>query len=95
MPAANVLTKIRDEGYRLAQPADCGDDLYDMLTMCWDEVPEARPKFTTIVGELDELIVELVDMSPPPRDIGLVAEEGEKGGSGSGDEEDSSGDEFV
>jgi hypothetical protein len=65
--------------------------------MCWDETPEARPKFSTIVGELEELIAEVVDMSPPPRDIGLVAEEGEKGdGDGDGgDEDDSSGDEFV
>eukprot|EP00729_Bicosta_minor_P001226 gene1226-15382_t len=94
--AANILAKIRDDGYRLSQPeGTCSEDLYDLMTMCWDEDPKGRPKFKTIRRELDELIEELVDMSPPPRDIGQVAAEGVAGLGGGGGESDDEGDEFV
>lgn len=74
--SANILMKIRDEGYRLAQPEGCGDETYDLLICCWDSEPENRPQFDLIMEELDELINESRDWCAAPRDIGMAAQGG-------------------
>jgi len=74
--SANILAKIRDEGYRLNQPEGCGDELFDLLICCWDSEPQNRPEFDLIGEEIDELMVEAKDWCPAPRDIGLAAQGG-------------------
>ncbi|XP_048863169.1 tyrosine-protein kinase Mer [Brienomyrus brachyistius] len=47
------------EGHRLKQPADCLDDLYDIMFSCWRTDPSDRPDFTKVRARLEELAEKL------------------------------------
>uniref|UniRef100_A0A1I8GN13 Protein kinase domain-containing protein n=1 Tax=Macrostomum lignano TaxID=282301 RepID=A0A1I8GN13_9PLAT len=34
-----------ETGYRMPRPANCSEELYDIMLNCWDETPEERPTF--------------------------------------------------
>jgi len=44
-------------GYRLEQPKDCPDEIYNMMQKCWEAEPEKRIKFGELVLLLDNLII--------------------------------------
>nr|XP_022339285.1 tyrosine-protein kinase RYK-like isoform X1 [Crassostrea virginica] len=37
------------EGYRIAQPINCPDELYSMMSGCWSKNPDERPKFSQLL----------------------------------------------
>ncbi|XP_076347415.1 tyrosine-protein kinase RYK-like isoform X3 [Tachypleus tridentatus] len=39
---------LRD-GYRLSQPINCPDKLYELMTLCWVSAPEKRPNFSKLL----------------------------------------------
>ena len=44
---------LRD-GYRLFQPINCPDKLYEIMVCCWNAIPEARPSFPQLLSCLDD-----------------------------------------
>ena len=44
---------LRD-GYRLYQPINCPDKLYDIMICCWSAEPNARPKFPELLSCLED-----------------------------------------
>ena len=42
-------------GYRLPKPADCPDDVYNIMTKCWAADPTERPSFSKIIDMLKEV----------------------------------------
>ncbi|KAG8444035.1 hypothetical protein GDO86_009286 [Hymenochirus boettgeri] len=44
------------EGHRLKQPADCLDDLYDLMYQCWIANPIYRPSFSTLRQNLEKIL---------------------------------------
>lgn len=40
----------------MTKPENCSKELFDLMTQCWDEDPDARPDFTTIRRKIEELI---------------------------------------
>ena len=42
-------------GTRLESPADCPNDVYDLMRRCWDLNPVLRPTFTTLARDLKQL----------------------------------------
>ncbi|NXW53536.1 RON protein, partial [Eurystomus gularis] len=46
-------------GRRLPQPQHCPDTLYGVMLSCWAPVPEERPTFTGLVGELERVLATL------------------------------------
>ncbi|RWS09469.1 tyrosine-protein kinase RYK-like protein [Dinothrombium tinctorium] len=49
---------LRD-GYRLFQPINCPDNLYDIMVCCWNAVPEERPTFPQLLTFLSEFYTAL------------------------------------
>ncbi|RWS23229.1 tyrosine-protein kinase RYK-like protein, partial [Leptotrombidium deliense] len=49
---------LRD-GYRLFQPINCPDKLYDIMICCWNTVPEDRPTFLHLLTFLQEFYTAL------------------------------------
>ncbi|KAK7871821.1 hypothetical protein R5R35_006421 [Gryllus longicercus] len=49
---------LRD-GYRLAQPVNCPDELYALMACCWLAVPEERPTFVQLLACLQEFYTAL------------------------------------
>ncbi|XP_076017630.1 tyrosine-protein kinase Lck [Genypterus blacodes] len=43
-----------EQGYRMPQPENCCDGLYDIMCACWTEQPEARPTFDYLRGVLED-----------------------------------------
>jgi len=44
-----LIKKVLEEGYRLPRPANCTDDLWNILTACFQEDPLQRPPFKELV----------------------------------------------
>ncbi|XKL60975.1 hypothetical protein PGB90_008032 [Kerria lacca] len=42
------------DGYRLAQPINCPDDLFGMMTCCWLANPDERPTFVQLLACLQD-----------------------------------------
>ncbi|RDD45038.1 Latent-transforming growth factor beta-binding protein 4 [Trichoplax sp. H2] len=43
-------------GHRLAKPDHCSDEIFEIMTSCWDANPDNRPSFSTLLDKLDEII---------------------------------------
>lgn len=61
-------------GYRLSQPAGCPDDVYKLMTECWDMNPHNRPVFSSMgrtlqIARVNKISVPVVEAlpAPPPR----------------------------
>jgi hypothetical protein len=54
MNAREVLVKV-ENGYRHPQPADCPDELYELMNTCWHSDPLDRPSFKEILDKLTDI----------------------------------------
>ncbi|XP_018428540.1 PREDICTED: tyrosine-protein kinase Mer [Nanorana parkeri] len=52
------------QGHRLKQPADCLDELYELMYICWRPEPANRPSFT----EVKEYLQKFIQGLPPAVD---------------------------
>ncbi|RZF39310.1 hypothetical protein LSTR_LSTR014900, partial [Laodelphax striatellus] len=48
-----VAAYLRD-GYRLSQPLNCPDELFEVMKECWRNDPDARPTFVQLLTFLNE-----------------------------------------
>ncbi|XP_028403293.1 fibroblast growth factor receptor 4-like [Dendronephthya gigantea] len=55
------LFELLQTGYRMEQPVNCPEDLYDLLRRCWNEEPYIRPTFTDLVQELDAMLSKMTN----------------------------------
>ncbi|XP_033758518.1 fibroblast growth factor receptor 4-like [Pecten maximus] len=46
------------DGYRLPPPPHCSDQLYAVMSGCWNTLPENRPDYATIMADLTNLALE-------------------------------------
>ncbi|XP_071956948.1 fibroblast growth factor receptor-like [Antedon mediterranea] len=53
---ANTLLEQLKAGTRLAQPKDCPDDVYSLMSLCWLENSTKRPYFDEISNNLSHLL---------------------------------------
>ena len=50
--AACEMAEYLRDGYRLAQPLNCPDDLYKVMAFCWAIKPSDRPRAPLILDYL-------------------------------------------
>lgn len=43
---------LGSSGYRMSAPQHCPEDIFKIMTKCWDYKPENRPKFSELQKEL-------------------------------------------
>ncbi|CAH1274526.1 FGFR3 [Branchiostoma lanceolatum] len=60
MPTAGLVDQLKS-GYRMYQPDDCPDPLYNLMLQCWSLDPEERPFFGKLAAVLDDLFSSHVD----------------------------------
>ncbi|XP_047425371.1 fibroblast growth factor receptor 1-A-like isoform X2 [Mugil cephalus] len=65
------LFKLLKEGHRMEKPSSCPQELYQMMSDCWNAVPSHRPTFQTLVDELDRTLSitsnqDYLDLALPP-----------------------------
>uniref|UniRef100_A0A8C3SSD8 Tyrosine-protein kinase n=1 Tax=Chelydra serpentina TaxID=8475 RepID=A0A8C3SSD8_CHESE len=53
MMGYQVIQKL-DKGYRIPQPANCPNKLYNIMLECWSAEPKVRPTFETLHWELED-----------------------------------------
>ncbi|XP_068458065.1 tyrosine-protein kinase Lyn [Clinocottus analis] len=53
MTKTEVMSSVQ-RGYRMPQPDNCPDELYEILTSCWKHKPEDRPTFEYMQSVLDD-----------------------------------------
>ncbi|XP_069115374.1 fibroblast growth factor receptor 2-like [Argopecten irradians] len=46
------------DGYRLPAPPHCSEQLYSVMSQCWNTLPENRPDYANIMSELTNLALE-------------------------------------
>ncbi|KAF7201127.1 tyrosine-protein kinase receptor TYRO3 [Nothobranchius furzeri] len=67
------------KGERLKKPADCRDDIYELMHGCWSPVPKCRPSFQQLVVQLEALHLGLSHTCPPKQPLLYVNLEGDEG----------------
>lgn len=76
------------KGERLKQPADCRDDIYEIMHSCWSPVPKCRPSFQHLIDQLEGLWAGLSPDPGPMKEpllyVNLESDEGEYAGAGLG-----------
>ncbi|XP_034406527.1 platelet-derived growth factor receptor beta-like isoform X3 [Cyclopterus lumpus] len=45
-------------GYRMSRPEPAPINMYDLMKQCWDEKPEARPSFTSLVVSMGDMLTD-------------------------------------
>ena len=55
MSNADVIEQVSN-GFRLPCPADCPEEIYQVMQSCWHENPEQRPSFSELAAKIEELI---------------------------------------
>lgn len=48
MTNAEVLDAVSDRNYRMPQPENCPDSLYNIMLECWHKNPDKRPSFDSL-----------------------------------------------
>ncbi|XP_071815152.1 uncharacterized protein [Apostichopus japonicus] len=59
--APRFLVSQLKNGYRMEQPENCPDDIYDLMKRCWQESPDSRPRFARMVDELGDMLMTRCD----------------------------------
>ncbi|XP_062504451.1 uncharacterized protein LOC134181228 [Corticium candelabrum] len=60
----DVIALLRS-GQRLERPENCPEEIYEIMSQCWDVYPESRPSFTSIVELLEEFLSEAMNYFDP------------------------------
>ena len=58
----NQLLEDLKLGVRMKKPEWCPDELYEVMTWCWNEVVEQRPTFQRLVDHFDSIISSKCDV---------------------------------
>ncbi|XP_071354695.1 tyrosine-protein kinase receptor TYRO3 isoform X2 [Trachinotus anak] len=66
------------KGERLKRPADCREDIYEIMHSCWSPVPKCRPSFQHLVEQLEALSLSLSPAPPQKEPLLYVNLEGEE-----------------
>ncbi|XP_038066086.1 tyrosine-protein kinase Mer-like [Patiria miniata] len=81
---AKIMVGELQAGYRMPKPQHCQEELYEMMSRCWDEDPESRPTFKMISKELSKLInkgkeyISIKDFQETVYEVVLTEDAGEK-----------------
>ncbi|XP_065215783.1 fibroblast growth factor receptor homolog 1-like isoform X2 [Planococcus citri] len=68
IPNMEELFKLLRTGHRMEKPVHCSLQIYYVMRDCWSYDPNDRPEFSTIVKELEEILMnyrEYLDLEPP------------------------------
>lgn len=70
VPVEDLFHKLR-QGHRMGKPPYGGDEMYQIMCNCWQQVPNQRPTFKQLVQELDQALTskactgeEYLDLQP-------------------------------
>lgn len=55
------LFELLKKGYRMEQPVNCSDKMYDLMLNCWKELPSQRPTFCEIITELERMLLDITE----------------------------------
>ncbi|KAI0225098.1 hypothetical protein LSAT2_023967 [Lamellibrachia satsuma] len=59
------LCHLLKTGYRMEKPGNCSDELYDVMTRCWKDLPSDRPAFKELAATFENMLrhnVEYLDL---------------------------------
>ena len=58
MSQAEVIKKLKDDGYRMPKPQGlCTDSYYSMMLKCWNEDPIKRPTFDSLFHYFNDYFI--------------------------------------
>eukprot|EP00118_Oscarella_pearsei_P013379 m.106574 g.106574 ORF g.106574 m.106574 type:complete len:668 (+) comp37262_c0_seq36:536-2539(+) len=47
---------LTTSSYHMAQPRLCPDSLYELMTLCWNDVPDRRPRFRVLQSKIGNVL---------------------------------------
>ncbi|CAH3191301.1 unnamed protein product [Porites evermanni] len=50
------LYRLLGTGYRMERPDMCSDDVYELITECWNEDPYSRPSFYRLIEKMEAIM---------------------------------------
>lgn len=58
LPMTQVFYTALKRGHRMTQPEHAPDNIYDVMKQCWEEEPQSRPSFSSLVVSLGNMLSE-------------------------------------
>ncbi|XP_050412818.1 mast/stem cell growth factor receptor Kit [Patella vulgata] len=58
---ADRMADLHRSGYRMPQPPNCPDQLYNIMRRCWDEDPRKRPTFAKLCEVMETILLGAMD----------------------------------
>ncbi|XP_020625832.1 tyrosine kinase receptor Cad96Ca-like [Orbicella faveolata] len=50
------LCQLLKTGYRMERPDMCCDEVYELMSECWNEDPSSRPSFSELIDRLEVIM---------------------------------------
>jgi len=56
-------------GYRMPKPSDCPEEIYELMTSCWNADPKSRPTFKQLYDSIDRMYKRTFNTPTIPQEI--------------------------
>ncbi|XP_030010097.1 platelet-derived growth factor receptor beta-like isoform X2 [Sphaeramia orbicularis] len=56
LPMTQEFYSAMKRGYRMAQPDHAPSDIYDLMKQCWEDKPQSRPSFSSLVVSVGNML---------------------------------------
>jgi len=66
------------KGDRMLKPMDCPKEVYELMCLCWKQLPEDRPSFEQICDMIDDLQDKLFGQKEEPVSRSKIDEDGKE-----------------
>ncbi|XP_034538772.1 platelet-derived growth factor receptor beta-like isoform X2 [Notolabrus celidotus] len=58
LPMSQEFFSVLKRGYRMSQPEHAPQDMFDLMKLCWEEKPECRPSFSSLVISVGDVLTD-------------------------------------
>ncbi|KAA8577953.1 hypothetical protein FQN60_016860 [Etheostoma spectabile] len=58
LPMTQQFYTSLKRGYRMSRPDHAPNDIYDLMKLCWEEKPESRPSFSSLVVAVGNMMTD-------------------------------------
>uniref|UniRef100_A0A3Q3BNF9 Protein kinase domain-containing protein n=1 Tax=Haplochromis burtoni TaxID=8153 RepID=A0A3Q3BNF9_HAPBU len=66
LPMTQEFYSALKRGYRMSRPDHAPEDMYDVMKRCWEEKPQSRPSFSSLLITMGNMVTDDYKQVPTP-----------------------------